>query len=520
MTSSQFFEWSFTFTPQSPYGGETLDTTAPSSSHPHFPPLQQHPTTYKHTYNNNMLLLQHDTHQQAQPAMAPQIFLGYADMSTAFTAPMENMWQGYSDLDAPMFNGADYNSSPYQQQPPTMTPPMPSGYTQQAMSAMAPMNNSWMPSFSPGTAPYNRATNNAVPHLQQQPAMISRKSPGQPRQHAPATPPQQVQRSAMTPRRPSIYTQQLPQAPALSPHVRQQPTPPAPTLKNSPHGLKRSADDNTLMPTAKRQAATVQSGMGTPNIQQAPQFHLPVSSSELVDINNKLQNVKRMHGEAAYLRACAEVRGQWERSKAAIKQKADRAAKLKRAEQEKAAEAHRLEQEKDKAARLEWQKAQVRRTEESRRQQAQQAQQAILDAEFKKREEAAQKAREAAEAEEFRITQEEAIKRERKAIRKEHLRADRGSLYHSYYEFLEYFPLREGESKNQYCMSLLANRRLFNAQPGEDNYESIMYAKENWEMYLSNTLADQKLALKLAKEKMAKLAAGDEVARRRAMFCI
>jgi hypothetical protein len=194
-----------------------------------------------------------------------------------------------------------------------------------------------------------------------------------------------------------------------------------------------------------------------------------------------------------------------------------RAAEARRQEQQRAANAQVEEQARiSQAAILEHR----RRAEEAREAAAQkklelehaEAQQAAVAqaaAQKKMQEErvAAQKklheervADEKAREEEWQAYLAEKCEAERKAARKKELRGDRSVLYRHYYEFLTYFPLRKGQRMNQYCMSLLANRKTIGIEPDSDAGLAIQYAKDNWELFLTNK--DQDKATKWQKEKL------------------
>lgn len=495
MTTPLFPEWSHAVSSQPLHDGELLSftTSAASSSQLQQPPFHQQLSIDYDAYYDDMLPQQHSPYQrQQQQPMASPSLSGYTEAPTSFTASMNNMWQLSPNFTASRYNEADHNGNPQEQQHPLMISRMPSGYNQLRASDMAPMDTSPMSFCNLDMLASSPPANVAANRHQQQPAMPSRRSPGHPHQQVPMTPPRQQQRAPMMPRRLSGYTQEASSPASSIPIHRQLPTPPTPNLKFSPQGLKRSADDSTRMPSAKRQATFAQNGTRTSTVNQSPQAQMP--QHQMAVINAKLLEIKEKRGDAAYLKAATEFRQAWQAYQASLRPGKDRAAEAKRVEQENVAELRRIEQQKQEAARVEWQKA-----NEARRRQV------MMDAEVRKREEAAQKMRDEAEAEKLRVAQEERLERERRAIRREQLRTDPASLYRNYYEYLEYFPVEQGEPRNFYCMQLLANRRLFNAQPGEDSYEAIMYAKDNWEMFLPNK--DYDIALKLAREKNARLAA-------------
>jgi hypothetical protein len=107
---------------------------------------------------------------------------------------------------------------------------------------------------------------------------------------------------------------------------------------------------------------------------------------------------------------------------------------------------------------------------------------------------------EKAREEEWQAYLAEKCEAERKAARKKELRGDRSVLYRHYYEYLTYFPIRKGQRMNQYCMSLLANRKTIGIEPDSDAGLAIQYAKDNWELFLTNK--DQDKATKWQKEKL------------------
>jgi phage repressor protein C with HTH and peptisase S24 domain len=127
-----------------------------------------------------------------------------------------------------------------------------------------------------------------------------------------------------------------------------------------------------------------------------------------------------------------------------------------------------------------------------------------LRVEQKKREEE-QAAAQTAWEEQLRAVQEAKLERERKAARKERLRRDPSALYRHYYEYLEFFPIPKGERMNEYCMTLLANRKTIGIEPDSDAGLAIQYAKDHWEFYLTNK--DQDKAIEWQKEKLAELKA-------------
>ncbi|KAJ4377099.1 hypothetical protein N0V86_006540 [Didymella sp. IMI 355093] len=83
-------------------------------------------------------------------------------------------------------------------------------------------------------------------------------------------------------------------------------------------------------------------------------------------------------------------------------------------------------------------------------------------------------------AERVRIARSHQQEREKRAKRKAELGKDPGALYHSYTEYLEYFPLVRCERPNPYLVGLLANQ----AMPVESDSDlglAIQYAKRHWE---------------------------------------
>lgn len=85
-------------------------------------------------------------------------------------------------------------------------------------------------------------------------------------------------------------------------------------------------------------------------------------------------------------------------------------------------------------------------------------------------------------AEWSRLEEERKKRQEQRAKRRQELRKDSNTNYHSYNEFLEYFPLRRGEEPNPYLLSLLANQPM-PTEPTSARGHAIQYAKEHWHNY-------------------------------------
>ncbi|KAF9693409.1 hypothetical protein EKO04_008856 [Ascochyta lentis] len=66
--------------------------------------------------------------------------------------------------------------------------------------------------------------------------------------------------------------------------------------------------------------------------------------------------------------------------------------------------------------------------------------------------------------------------------RRRELKSEPSALYHSYNEFLWYFPLNRGERPNTYLAGLLANQSV-PAEPNSDRGLAIQYAKKSWQNY-------------------------------------
>ncbi len=106
--------------------------------------------------------------------------------------------------------------------------------------------------------------------------------------------------------------------------------------------------------------------------------------------------------------------------------------------------------------------------------------------------------------EQIRLAEEQRLDKERRVMRKEALRRDPSALFRHYHEYLEYYPLAIGESKNPYHTKLLANQRM----PSDEKCDlavAITYAKEHWDIYLEYP-RDIKIAVEYAKEKEARKA--------------
>lgn len=384
--------------------------------------------------------------------MMSQVPPGYADPSSPFTMPMNYIGQGFANFGASPYIAANsnvYNAGSYPQQPSTIPSDRPSGYVDQSSFGIASAHypQSIFQGFD--TSAYDWSTYNVAALQQQQPAMMPQSHPGYFSEYAPVTPPSQQQPHLMTPQMCSGYTmvpmdQQVPTPPTASPVPRQ--------------GLRRAADDGPVVPPAKRQAI-----VGHNLIRQSPvnQMDSLAVEAQRVAVKRathaeKLRKVQLLQAEARAKAEAAEAK-RWE--------------DLERQQAEFAAEQDRLRAEHE------------------------QAEQAKAEA-------AAQKARNDQVAEELRIAKEE---RSRWVARAEELRSDPGANFHSYPERLEYFPLREGEEKNQYMMDLLANCPLLRSKPGDDWYDIIMFAKEHWEDYL--TLKDYKETLARVNKKREKVAA-------------
>jgi flagellar biosynthesis GTPase FlhF len=106
-------------------------------------------------------------------------------------------------------------------------------------------------------------------------------------------------------------------------------------------------------------------------------------------------------------------------------------------------------------------------------------------------------------------SKEQRLKRERKYLRKEQLRKDPSALYRHYNEYVEYFPLGEGEYKSQYLNSLLANRPM-PAESKSDLGLAIQYAKDNWELFLVSTKTQREEAADWQRKKLADITTDKE----------
>ncbi|KZM28765.1 uncharacterized protein EKO05_0000907 [Ascochyta rabiei] len=89
-------------------------------------------------------------------------------------------------------------------------------------------------------------------------------------------------------------------------------------------------------------------------------------------------------------------------------------------------------------------------------------------------------------------------------MRRKELKSDGNALYHSYNEFLWYFPLGRGERSNIYLAGLLANQSM-PAEPNSDRGLAIQYAKKNWQCYWE--LKDLKYVIQQAQEYREKVMA-------------
>ena len=243
----------------------------------------------------------------------------------------------------------------------------------------------------------------------------------------------------------------------MAPMGRQLPTPP--TASPAPRqGLKRAADDGSSVSPAKRQAT-----VGHNAVRQS-------SANQLAALAAQAQRVAAMRA------AQAEQLRQAQLAQAEVRAKAE------------AAEAKRQED-------LERQQAEDAAEQARLRADHEQAKQAKAEA-------AAQKARDDQVAEELRIAEEE---RSRRIARGKELRKDPNANFHSYLEILEYFPLQEGQEKNQYMANLLANRPLLRSKPGDDWYDAIMFSKEHWYDFAS--LRDYEMVLERVKKRREQEAA-------------
>jgi hypothetical protein len=99
------------------------------------------------------------------------------------------------------------------------------------------------------------------------------------------------------------------------------------------------------------------------------------------------------------------------------------------------------------------------------------------------------------------LARERQKEREKRAKRKAELGKDPGALYHSYTEYLEYFPLVRRERPDPYLVGLLANQ----AMPEEADIDlvlAIQYAKRHWESCWQ--MSDLDYVVRKAKEEIEK----------------
>ena len=459
MDPYMYFSPDYVFTSQPPYNGETavfapLPPPSPQHSlpdytfsnnmyhHQHIPPQQQ-PHHHQHQQ------LQHQ--QQRQQTILSQAPQGCNNPVSSFNMPMNYMGQGFANFGASPYIAANfnvYNAGSYPQQHSTIPSDMLSGYVDHSGFRIAPENPQPIP-HGFDTSAYDRSAYNPAAPQQQQPAMMPQIYPEQFHEHAPFTPPGQQQLHKMTPRMSSGYT--------MAPMGRQLPTPP--TASPAPRqGLKRAADDGSSVSPAKRQAT-----VGHNAVRQS-------SANQLAALAAQAQRVAAMRA------AQAEQLRQAQLAQAEVRAKAE------------AAEAKRQED-------LERQQAEDAAEQARLRADHEQAKQAKAEA-------AAQKARDDQVAEELRIAEEE---RSRRIARGKELRKDPNANFHSYLEILEYFPLQEGQEKNQYMANLLANRPLLRSKPGDDWYDAIMFSKEHWYDFAS--LRDYEMVLERVKKRREQEAA-------------
>ncbi|KAH7351384.1 hypothetical protein BKA66DRAFT_575606 [Pyrenochaeta sp. MPI-SDFR-AT-0127] len=94
-----------------------------------------------------------------------------------------------------------------------------------------------------------------------------------------------------------------------------------------------------------------------------------------------------------------------------------------------------------------------------------------------------QQARHTGFVEQQRLNEAERFERERRLRRKRELIKDPSALYRHYTEFLEHYPIPEGQLKSRYHANLLANQRM----PIDKECDlglAITYAKDHWDIYL------------------------------------